>query len=98
MLQQNLKLSNANTNQLACGFNISFRIVRRVWDQIKNSIKSGSKKVFFEKDWEKGGKGEDCTALKVPITIVNYKDMKTVQLLQESLQKKRVQKSNIWFI
>ena len=85
-LQQDLKLSVAKTNQLAQQFNISFRSVKRLWDQIKFSFKSGTQLNIFSGNIGKcGRKGIDRTTLKASIKTINYKDRKTLRLLQELL-------------
>ena len=84
ILQHNLKLSVANNNILASTINTSFRTVRRLWDQIKNSIKFRSKSILLQEKIVKCGRNRKyCFAFNAAIKTINYKDGKTLRLLQE---------------
>lgn len=82
MVQQFLKMSVENTTQLEQQFHISFRTVKRLWDQIKNSIKLGSQINITSGKIDKCRRmKKDYLALKVAIKTINYKDRKTLRLL-----------------
>ncbi len=56
---------------MAQQFNISFRTVRSLWDQIKNSNKSGSQvNISSGKVGKCERKGKDCAALNSAIETV----------------------------
>ncbi len=88
MLQQNMKLSIVNTNQLVSTFNISFRSARRLWDQIKKIISQALKSAFHQERLVNVEGGGNCDFLKAAIHTINYKERKLYDLYRNCYNKK----------
>ena len=90
-MRQNLKLPRGCADELAIKYNISYRTVNRLWNQVKAGLENDDVRVVdisMKKSGNCGRKKKNRDELKAAIKSIHYKKRKTLRLLQESLRKK----------